>query len=331
MKKIVLLAGFALIMASCGGDKKDYDATGTFEATEVTVSAESSGQLLHFNISEGQVIKGGLSVGQIDSRQLVLKREQLSTSNEQLAATHGQLDANKRQLNANKQATESKQLDLRKQVAALRQQIVNLQREHQRFSELLSDGAVPRKQVDDIEYQIEVLRKQLTATEEQIASQNAALADQNKGIAAQIEGISSQQAGVRSQQAQIDDQISHTFVKSPITGTVLEKYAEQGEFVAIGKPLFKIADTKTMFIRAYVTSEQLKNVRIGQHVTVMADYGKGEKKRYSGVITWISNQSEFTPKTIVTDDERADLVYAIKVKFINDGYIKIGMYGEVKF
>lgn len=338
MKKIVLLAGFALIMASCGGDKKDYDATGTFEATEVTVSAESSGQLLHFNISEGQVIKGGLSVGQIDSRQLVLKREQLSTSNEQLAATHGQLDANKRQLNANKQATASKQLDLRKQVAALRQQIVNLQREHQRFSELLSDGAVPRKQVDDIEYQIEVLRKQLTATEEQIASQNAALADQNKGIAAQIEGISSQQAGinaqqagVRSQQAQIDDQISHTFVKSPITGTVLEKYAEQGEFVAIGKPLFKIADTKTMFIRAYVTSEQLKNVRIGQHVTVMADYGKGEKKRYSGVITWISNQSEFTPKTIVTDDERADLVYAIKVKFFNDGYIKIGMYGEVKF
>ena len=223
-------------------------------------------------------------------------------------------------------------------MAALHQQIVNLQREHQRFSELLSDGAVPRKQVDDIEYQIEVLRKQLTATEEQIASQNAALADQNKGIAAQIEGISSQQAGinaqqagVRSQQAQIDDQISHTFVKSPITGTVLEKYAEQGEFVAIGKPLFKIADTKTMFIRAYVTSEQLKNVRIGQHVTVMADYGKGEKKRYSGVITWISNQSEFTPKTIVTDDERADLVYAIKVKFINDGYIKIGMYGEVKF
>lgn len=338
MKKIVLLAGFALIMASCGGDKKDYDATGTFEATEVTVSAESSGQLLHFKISEGQVLKGGLSVGQIDSRQLVLKREQLSTSNEQLAATHGQLDANKRQLNANKQATESKQLDLRKQVAALHQQIVNLQREHQRFSELLSDGAVPRKQVDDIEYQIEVLRKQLTATEEQIASQNAALADQNKGIAAQIEGISSQQAGinaqqagVRNQQAQIDDQISHTFVKSPITGTVLEKYAEQGEFVAIGKPLFKIADTKTMFIRAYVTSEQLKNVRIGQHVTVMADYGKGEKKRYPGVITWISNQSEFTPKTIVTDDERADLVYAIKVKFFNDGYIKIGMYGEVKF
>ena len=197
---------------------------------------------------------------------------------------------------------------------------------------------MPRKQVDDIDYQIEVLRKQLVATEEQIASQNAALAEQNKGIAAQIEGISSQQAGVtaqqagvRSQQAQIDNQIAHTFVRVPLTGTVLEKYVEQGEFVSVGKPLFKIANTKNMYIRAYITSKQLKNVRIGQHVTVLADYGKGEKKRYSGVVTWISSQSEFTPKTIVTDDERADLVYPIKVKFLNDGYAKIGMYGEIKF
>ncbi len=140
-----------------------------------------------------------------------------------------------------------------------------------------------------------------------------------------------EQFGRQSGIADCEHQLAHTFVKSPLTGTVLEKYVEQGEFVSVGKPLFKIADTKTMFIRAYVTSEQLKNVRIGQHVTVMADYGKGEKKRYSGVITWISSQSEFTPKTIVTDDERADLVYAIKVKFINDGYVKIGMYGEVKF
>ena len=338
MKKIILLTSLAVIMASCGKDKKDYDATGTFEATEVTVSAESTGQLISFNIAEGQLLNNGLTVGQIDSRQLSLKREQLATSNEQLTATHSQLEANKRQLQANRQATARKQLDLEKQVASIRQQIANQQRERERFSELLKDGAVPRKQVDDIDYQIQVLQKQLVATQEQIASQNASLAEQNKGLAAQMDGISSQQtgvsaqqAGVRNQQAQIDDQIAHTFVKSPLTGTVLEKYVEQGEFVSVGKPLFKIADTKTMFIRAYVTSEQLKNVRIGQHVTVMADYGKGEKKRYSGVITWISNQSEFTPKTIVTDDERADLVYAIKVKFINDGYIKIGMYGEVKF
>lgn len=338
MKKVFLLASLAFIMASCGEDKKDYDATGTFEATEVIVSAESSGQLISFNIAEGQLLDGGITVGQIDSRQLTLKRAQLATSNDQLVATHGQLDANKRQLAANRQATASKQLDLKKQVASIRQQIDNQQRERQRFSELLRDGAVPRKQVDDIDYQIQVLQKQLAATEEQIASQNAALAEQNKGIAAQIDGINSQQAGVsaqqagvRAQQAQLDDQIAHTFVKSPLSGTVLEKYAEQGEFVSIGKPLFKIADTKRMFIRAYITSEQLKDVRLGQKVKVMADYGNGQKKQYNGVVTWISSRSEFTPKTIVTDNERADLVYAVKIQFQNDSYVKIGMYGEVKF
>ena len=326
------------MVASCGKDKQDYDATGTFEATEITVSAESAGQLKTFNISEGQVLNNGVTVGQIDARQLTLKRNQLATNNEQLAATHGQLAANKRQLAANKQATSSRQLDLKKQVAAIRQQIVNQQRERQRFTELLKDGAVARKQVDDIDYQLQVLKKQLTATEEQIASQNAALADQNKGITAQMEGIdaqqavvNAQQAGVRSQQAQIDDQIAHTFIKSPITGTVLEKYAEAGEFVALGKPLFKVANMKRMFIRAYITSAQLKNIKLGQKVKVMADYGKGQKKAYNGVITWISSRSEFTPKTIVTDDERADLVYAIKIQFQNDGYVKIGMYGEVKF
>jgi hlyD family secretion protein len=338
MKKVLILASLALVMASCGEDKKDYDATGTFEATEVTVSAESSGQLISFQVTEGQLLNSGVTVGQIDARQLSLKRAQLATNTEQLTATDGQLDANKRQLVANQQATASKQLDLKKQVAAIRQQIANQQRERQRFSELLRDGAVPQKQVDDIDYQIQVLQKQLVATEEQIASQNAALAEQNKGIAAQIDGISSQQAGVtaqkagvRNQQAQIDDQIAHTFVKSPLAGTILEKYAEQGEFVTIGKPLFKIADTKNMFIRAYITSEQLKKVRLGQHVKVLADYGGGEKKQYNGVITWISSRSEFTPKTIVTEDERADLVYAIKIKFTNDGFVKIGMYGEVKF
>lgn len=338
MKKVLILASLALVMASCGEDKKDYDATGTFEATEVTVSAESSGQLISFQVTEGQLLNYGVTVGQIDARQLSLKRAQLATNTEQLTATDGQLDANKRQLVANQQATASQQLDLKKQVAAIRQQIANQQRERQRFSELLRDGAVPQKQVDDIDYQIQVLQKQLVATEEQIASQNAALAEQNKGIAAQIDGISSQQAGVtaqkagvRNQQAQIDDQIAHTFVKSPLAGTILEKYAEQGEFVTIGKPLFKIADTKNMFIRAYITSEQLKKVRLGQHVKVLADYGGGEKKQYNGVITWISSRSEFTPKTIVTEDERADLVYAIKIKFTNDGFVKIGMYGEVKF
>jgi len=206
MKKIILLTSLAVIMASCGKDKKDYDATGTFEATEVTVSAESTGQLISFNITEGQQLNNGLTVCQIDSRQLSLKREQLATSNEQLTATHSQLEANKRQLQANRQATASKQLDLEKQVASIRQQIANQLRERERFAELLKDGAVPRKQVDDIDYQIQVLQKQLVATQEQIASQNTSLAEQNKGLAAQMDGISAQQTGVSAQQAGVRNQ-----------------------------------------------------------------------------------------------------------------------------
>lgn len=338
MRKIFLFAALALGAVSCKDSGKEYDATGTFEATEVTVSAESSGQLVSFDVTEGQLLNSGLTVGQIDARQLALKRDQLATDNDQLRANHGQLEANRRQLAASRQATVSRQLDLEKQVAAIRQQIADQQRERKRFDELFRDGAAPRRQVDEIDYQIQVLKKQLAATEEQIASQNAALAEQDKGIAAQMEGIAAQQAGVdaqqagvRTQQAQIDDQIAHTFVKSPITGTVLEKYAERGEFVQAGRPLFKLADTVRMFIRAYITSAQLRNVRIGQRVKVMADYGKGQKKSYNGIVTWISSRSEFTPKTILTDDERADLVYAVKIRFRNDGYVKIGMYGEVKF
>ncbi len=143
--------------------------------------------------------------------------------------------------------------------------------------------------------------------------------------------MNARKAGVRSQQAQIDDQIAHADVRAAVSGTVLEKYAERGEFVSVGKPLFKIADTQTMFLRAYVTSAQLKTVKLGQKVQLTADYGGGAAKTYDGVVTWISNRAEFTPKTIVTDDERADLVYAVKVRFRNDGYVKIGMYGKVKF
>ena len=168
------------------------------------------------------------------------------------------------------------------------------------------------------------MERQREATRDQIRSNNASLAEQSKGIAAQIEGIS-------AQQRQIADQITNTEVKAPIKGTVLEKYVEQGEFVATGKPLFKMADTENMSLRAYITSTQLQNVKLGQKVKVFADYGKGQKKEYEGTVSWISSRSEFTPKTILTDDERADLVYAVKVSVKNDGYIKIGMYGEVKF
>ena len=324
MKRITIMAGVLLLLVACGNKEKEYDATGTFEATEVTVSAKSTGELQRFDVTEGQEIDQNVVVGTIDAYQLKLQRQQLENTKEQLKA-------NKKQLNATRRATNSKQLDLEKQVASIRQQIANAQRERQRYNELVNDGAVPRKQLDDINYQIKVLEKQLAATQEQIRSNNASLKEQSQGITAQMEGIDAQQLTVESQKAQLDDQIANSDIKAPITGSVLEKYVERGEYVTVGKPLFKMADTQNMFIRAYVTSAQLKDIKVGQQVKVFADYGNGQKKSYNGTVTWISSRSEFTPKTILTDDERADLVYAVKIAFKNDGYVKIGMYGEVKF
>ena len=322
-QQIVTLAIVVIVLAACGKKEKDYDATGTFEATEVTVSAKSSGELQLFDVTEGGQVENGSVVGRIDAYQLQLKKEQLET-------TRGQLSANKRQLASSKNSNDSRQLDLEKQLSSIKQQIANAQRERQRFTELVNDGAVPRKQLDDINYQIKVLEKQLEATSDQIRSNNASLKDQSSGIDAQMDGIDAQAAGLESQIRQIEDQIANTEIVAPLTGTVLEKYVERGEFVTTGKPLFKMADTQNMFLRAYVTSAQLQNIKVGQQVKVFADYGDGQMKEYAGTISWISSRSEFTPKTILTDDERADLVYAVKVAVKNDGFVKIGMYGRLK-
>ena len=310
MKKIFLLASITFLLASCSDHKKDYDATGTFEATEVTVAAKSSGELKSFNLSEGQNVQANQVVGKIDDFQLQQKQEELT--------------ATEQQLDENASATSSRQLNIQEQLASLSQQITNEEKEQKRYAELVKDGAVPRKQLDDINNHIKVLQRQYDATRNQINSNNTSLKKQ-------VLAINAQKQGIKAQKRQIEDQINNTQISSPISGVVLEKYVEKGEFVSTSKPLFKVADTKTMFIRAYVTSKQLKNIKLGQKATVMADYGNGQKKQYNGVVTWISNRSEFTPKTILTDDERADLVYAIKIQFANDGYAKIGMYGEVKF
>jgi len=324
MKKILIMASVALMMTACGKKEKEFDATGTFEATEVTISAKATGELKSFDLTEGQTLEGGTQVGRIDTYQLELKKQQLETQ-------RGQLAASKRQMASNRSATNSQQLDLNKQLSSIQQQIANAQRERQRYSELVKDGAVPRKQLDDINNQIKVLNRQLEATRDQIRSNNAALAEQGKGISAQMDGIDAQTAGIDAQQRQLDDQIANADIVAPFKGTVLEKYVEQGEYVTTGKPLFKIADVETMFIRAYVTSGQLRNIKVGQACKVFADYGDGPQKSYDGTVTWISSRSEFTPKTILTDDERADLVYAVKIAIKNDGYVKIGMYGRVKF
>ena len=282
------------MMAACGGNEKAYDATGTFEATETTVYAEQSGALLTFSVNEGDHIEAGKEVGLIDTTQTWLKI---------------------RQLDATKEVYQSQKPDMERQIAATRQQLSKAQQDEQRYRELVADGAAPSKMLDDASSQVKVLQKQLDAQISSLSTSTRSLDKQTVAANVQIE--------------QLRDMLRKCHIVAPTKGTVLEKYVERGEFVVIGKPLFKIADTEQMFMRAYVTSAQLQNIRIGQQVKVFADYGDGQKKAYDGTVSWISSRSEFTPKTILTDDERADLVYAVKVAVKNDGYVKIGMYGEV--
>ena len=295
MQKIYVLAGVALMMAACGGNEKAYDATGTFEATETTVYAEQSGALLTFSVNEGDHMEAGKEVGLIDTTQTWLKI---------------------RQLDATKEVYQSQKPDMERQIAATRQQLSKAQQDEQRYRELVADGAAPSKMLDDASSQVKVLQKQLDAQISSLSTSTRSLDKQTVAANVQIE--------------QLRDMLRKCHIVTPTKGTVLEKYVERGEFVAIGKPLFKIADTEQMFMRAYVTSAQLQNIRIGQQVKVFADYGDGQKKAYDGTVSWISSRSEFTPKTILTDDERADLVYAVKVAIKSDGYVKIGMYGELK-
>ena len=295
MKKITILASVALMLAACGGNEKEYDATGTFEATETTVFAEQSGALLTFSVNEGDNIEANKEVGLIDTTQVWLKIQQLG---------------------ATKEVYQSQKPDMEAQIAATRQQLAKAQQEEQRFHELVADGAAPSKMLDDASSQVKVLQKQLAA--------------QQSALSTSTRSLDKQMAATDVQVSQLRDQLRKCHIVTPTKGTVLEKYVERGEFVAVGKPLFKMADTEAMYLRAYVTSAQLQNIKIGQQVKVFADYGDGQKKEYDGTISWISSRSEFTPKTILTDDERADLVYAVKVAIRSDGFVKIGMYGEVK-
>lgn len=296
MKKLMIMAAGLAMLASCGNKEKEYDATGVFEATETTVAAEQSGVLMAFNVSEGDVLAQGKEVGLIDTTQIWLKMQQAK---------------------ATKGVYQSQKPDMEAQIAATRQQLAKAKQDQQRYSELVADGAAPSKMLDDAANQVQVLQKQLNA--------------QVSTLKTQLSTLDSQLSTVGVQESQLRDQLLKCHITTPTAGTVLEKYVERGEFVAVGKPLFKMADTQQMFIRAYVTSAQLKNIKVGQKAKVFADYGNGQKKEYDGMVSWISGKSEFTPKTIVTDDERADLVYALKVAFKNDGYAKIGMYGEVVF
>ena len=295
-RNLLGLCSLLALFSACGNGVPKYDATGTFETTEVLVSAEASGHLLYFDIEEGMLLKAGEEVGVVDTVQLYLK---------------------KLQLEASIKSVEEQRPDILKQVAATKEQISAAGRERNRVANLLKVGAANQKQLDDAEDQLEVLRKQLVAQNSTLSNSHQSLTWQSSSVGIQV--------------AQVEDQLKKCHITSPITGTVLAKYAEAGELTAMGTPLFKVADTEQMYLRAYITSEQLSQVKLGQKVTVFSDYGTDEHKQYPGVVTWISDTSEFTPKTILTKNERANLVYAVKIAVHNDGLLKIGMYGGVEF
>ena len=292
MKKVIYIA-MALLAISCTKEA-EFDAQGTFEATEVVVSSEATGRILNFDIEEGMAIAANQAVGTIDSLQLHLQRKQLVAQQSALLTSRP---------------------DVKKQVASLREQIAKQKTELRRVDNMLSDGAATQKQKDDIEAQIKILEGQLEATLSTLSKNTSTINDNSVALEAQI--------------AALDDRISKCRIISPVGGTVLVKYAEAGELASAGKPLMKIADLKNIYLRAYFTSDQLANVKLGDEVKVVADFGGEERYDYTGRVAWISSESEFTPKTIQTKDSRANLVYAVKIAVENDGRLKIGLAGEV--
>ncbi len=296
MKRTIALAGAALLMVSCSADKGNYDASGVFETTEIVVSAEGQGKIIALDINEGDRVEAGQVIGCIDTVQLHLTKVQLE---------------------ANMSAVGSGRCNVQRQVASLERQIAKQQSELERFTRLAEAGASGSKNVDDIRAQIDVLQKQLAAHQETLNSGNRA--------------VSAQEAALEAQIAQIDDRIEKCIIKSPVSGTLLAKYAQAGELAAAGRALFKVADVDDIRLRAYITADQLTTLKLGDKVRVYADLGARDRKEYQGRLVWISSQAEFTPKTIQTRNERANLVYAVKIAVPNDGLIKLGMYGEVKF
>jgi HlyD family secretion protein len=279
---------------SCNNNNDEFDATGNFEAQEVIISAEGTGRIVEFNIDEGNLLTADKIVGYIDTIQLHLRKKQLQYS---------------------VRAVLAKQPDALTQLSTIEEQIATAKHEKGRAEKLLKEDAATQKQLDDINAQINLLEKQLKATKSSLSITTQSLYSETLPLKAQIE--------------QLEDQIKRSTIVNPINGTVLAKYAEENEMAAAGKALYKIADLSSLILRAYISGSQLSSVKTGQTVTVRVDGRDEDYKSYEGIITWIADQAEFTPKTIQSKDERANLVYAIKIKVKNDGFLKTGMYGEV--
>lgn len=311
MRKLFpIIAIFILLLASCRQHKIDTDASGVFESDEVIVSAEQNGKILSFSVQEGDTLAQHAVIGQIDMSNTVIQKQQVQAT---IAAL--------RQKTTNPRP----QLELvQRQLAVEESQLEQQLREKTRTENLLKADAATQKQLDDINSAIDQLQKQIAVSRQQIALDNSNIATQNRTIF-------SEQTPLEKSAEQIQDQIDKGRIINPIRGTVLTKYALQGEMATTGKALYKIANLDTLTLRAYVTGSQLTQVKMGQTVKVYSDEGTDQYREYPGKVYFISDKSEFTPKTIQTRDERANLVYAVKIRVKNDGYLKLGMYGEVKF
>lgn len=308
MKRFLFLAALVSLMA-CGKTTK-FDASGSFETDEVIVSSELAGRIQTLNINEGDTVAIGKVVGTIDAENLQLQKEQVEASIEAL----GQ-----------KTSDVSPQVQmLTDQLAVQQSQLDNLQHERTRIENLLKQDAATGKQLDDINAQIDVVRKQMSVTQQQIKVQRSNVSTQNRSILSEGKPL-------QKRVEQLQDQLQRSNITNPVSGTVLTKYAQAGEITSAGKALYKIADLSMLTLRAYISGGQLSQVKLGQQVKVLVDDGDDKYKEYPGIITWISDKAEFTPKTIQTKEERANLVYATKIKVKNDGFLKIGMYGEVQF
>ena len=308
MKKITLITALAALIAC--NHKNNFDASGNFIADEVIVSAQQNGQLISYNVQEGQTLTEGQKVGQINTQVLQLQKQQVEATITTLK---------NKTLNPDDQAAL-----IRSQYEVQKAQLEQQQHELSRVKQLVAGGAATQKQLDDLTAAVSQLQKQLAVTQNQLKASLTNINTQNNSIL-------SQEVPLQKNAEAVQAQINQGEIINPTTGTVLVNYALKGEIQTYGKPLYKIANTDTLTLKAYITGNQLPQVKLGQQVTVHTDAAEGGQHTYKGEITYIASKAEFTPKTIQTKDERANLVYAIKVKVKNDGYIKIGMYGEVLF
>ncbi|KMQ72664.1 HlyD family secretion protein [Chryseobacterium koreense] len=323
MKKLIILSSFLTIF-SCKNSANDYDASGTFEADEVMVTAKANGTILELNVDEGMQLTANQKVGIIDPKSVELQKQQVEASigaiEQKTGSATPQIQVLQSQINTQKA-----------NISVLKVQLQNAERERNRTANLVKADAATKKQLDDANGQVDVILKQISAAQTQLSTLGQQIKAADENVFIQNRAVLSERKPTEKRVAQIDEQLKNNSIESPIAGMVLTKYSNAGEFATIGKPIFKIANLAVMTLKTFITGDQLAKVKTGQQVKILIDSGDGKIKELPGTVYWISSKAEFTPKTIQTKNERANLVYAAKIHVKNDGFLKIGMYGDVKF